>query len=226
MCTNIIGLLCLCCFPNTIYSNDLTGDILHSLNTQFLNKIKSNTICFNMWIASCDEKKELHKQLVNLIFHAIKENKIKTFNVNGFYTTFMATQIAYYIFQSLIFDVLNIEQNKVIHLLPLLDIPIHTINFVIPHDSYLTPSLIDEFKQAFKQLKDKFVNFDEDITALDRLLLDYKLELHLKNAVSKIDFTLLIEKIDKAFNEKNNAYNELYNSQKQMVSASFNSLNP
>ena len=28
MCTNIIGLLCLCCFPNTIYSNDLTGDIL------------------------------------------------------------------------------------------------------------------------------------------------------------------------------------------------------
>ena len=110
----------------------------------------------------------------------------------------MQLQLAYYIFQSLIFDPITDDINN-INDLPFLNIPINSVIFNIPDPD---PEKIILFINRLKQFKEKQVNFNEKISGMDKTLLNIKVEMELEKSINNLDFDILISNIYKNYQEK------------------------
>lgn len=187
------------CFPKTFYSYDVSESIISELNDHFLKYIRSNGDLFDQWRAHISKQ---NKKIYNLLSHkickSIKKNNIKVFSVTGHFTNYLQLQLAYYIFQSLIFDPITDNYNNV-NDLPFLDIPINSVIFDLPDPE--TEKII-LFLNRLKQFKEKRINFNEKISAMDKTLLNIKIEMELEQAINSLDFDVLIKNIYKDYQEK------------------------
>ena len=149
MCSGLIYLCCYMCFPNTNYSHDITKGIIYQLNDKFLNQIKTTgSDLFNQWRARI-EKKHIEQMITNLILTTIKELKIPVLKVNGYFNDYLETQMAHFIFESLLHDPLDSSN---INDLPLLEIPINSVFYTIPKKE---EEVINKFNNRFSQMKEK-----------------------------------------------------------------------
>ena len=204
MCGGLIYLCCYMCFPNTYYSHDITMGIMSQLRDNFLNQIRSNgPDLFNQWRAKIPQKNKHFEQMItHLILTTIKELKIPVFSVNGLFNNYLEIQLAYFIFESLLHDPLDSSN---INDLPLLEIPINDLFYQIPKKE---EEVINKFNNRFSQLKEKNIDFTQDISAIDKTLLNIKLEMELELAIKRLQFTPLIKRIYNDYNTKMNAENE------------------
>ena len=189
------------CFPNTNYSYDIARGIMSQLNDKFLNQIRTTgSDFFNQWRARI-EKKNIEQMITNLILTTIKELKIPVFKVNGYFNDYLETQVAYFIFESLLHDPLDSSN---INDLPLLKIPINSVFYTIPKKE---DEVINKFNNRFSQMKEKKIDFTQDISGIDKTLLNIKLEMELELAIKRVQFKPLIERIYDDYNTKMNAEN-------------------
>ena len=130
--------------------------------------------------------------------------------LTGHFTHYLETQLAYIIFESLLIDPLDSSNNN-INNFPLLNIPIDDILYDLPKKDNDT---LKKFINRFSQLKEKKIDFSNNIKAIDKTLLNMKLEIELENVISNINFNSLIQKIYNDFNSKNNL--DKHNLQKQI----------
>ena len=201
MCGGLIYLCCYMCFPNTYYSHDITMGIMSQLNDKFLNQIRTTgSDFFNQWHARI-EKKHIEQMITHLILTTIKELKIPVFSVNGLFNNYLETQLAYFIFESLLHDPLD---SRNINDLPLLEIPINTVFYTIPKKE---EEVINKFNNRFSQMKEKKIDFTQDISGIDKTLLNIKLEMELELAIKRVQFKPLIKRIYDDYNTKMNAEN-------------------
>jgi len=190
------------CFPNSWYSYDVTTNVIEQLNDKFLNQFKSDgPDFFSQWRGKISDVRKIQKVLNNLILTAIKEAKIPVMRINGVFNNYLETQLAYFIFESLLKNTLNNEND--INNLPLLKVPINSIFYKIPPTD---TEIITNFINKFRQLKEKQIDFNIDLNAFDKTLLNIKLDMELENAIKKIDFKLLVNKIYTNYTQKNTAY--------------------
>ena len=188
------------CFPNSWYSYDVTINVINQLNDKFLNQFKSNgPDFFSQWRGKISDVRKIKKILNHLILTAIKETKIPVMRINGVFNNYLETQLAYFIFESLLKNTLNNEND--INNLPLLEIPINSIFYKIPPTD---KEIITNFINKFRQLKEKQIDFTMDLNAFDKTLLNIKLDMEIENAINKIDFGLLVNKIYTDYTQKNN----------------------
>lgn len=188
------------CFPNSWYSYDVTTNVINQLNDKFLNQFKSNgPDFFSQWRGKISDVRKIKKLLNHLILTAIKENKIPVMRINGIFNNYLETQLAYFIFESLLKNTLNNKND--INNLPLLEVPIDSIFYKIPPTD---KEIITNFINKFRQLKEKQIDFNIDLNAFDKTLLNIKLDMELENAIKKIDFKLLVNKIYTDYIKKNN----------------------
>lgn len=203
MCGGLIYLCCYMCFPNTWYSSDISKGVISQLNNNFLNQIRSNGNDFlNRWRPNLHKRKKLEIMITNLILLAVKELKIPVFKVNGLFNNYLETQLAYFIFKSLLHDPLDSSD---INNLPLLDISANSVFCQVPSTNI---EIVNKFINRFRQMKEKKIDFTQDIGAIDKTLLNIKLEMELELAIQRIQFTPLIEKIYNDYNTKINAEKE------------------
>lgn len=201
MCSRLIYLCCCMCFPNTNYSYDIARGIMSQLNDKFLNQIRTTgSDFFNQWRARI-EKKNIEQMITHLILTTIKELKIPVFKVNGYFNDYLETQVAYFIFESLLHDPLDSSN---INDLPLLKIPINSVFYTIPKKE---DEVINKFNNRFSQMKEKKIDFTQDISGIDKTLLNIKLEMELELAIKRVQFKPLIERIYDDYNTKMNAEN-------------------
>tara|TARA_B100001093_G_C26302251_1_gene789949 strand:- start:1 stop:612 length:612 start_codon:yes stop_codon:yes gene_type:complete len=188
------------CFPNSWYSYDVTINVINQLNDKFLNQFKSDgPDFFSQWRGKISDVRKIKKVLNNLILTAIKETKIPVMRINGVFNNYLETQLAYFIFESLLKNTLNNEND--INNLPLLEVPINSIFYKIPPTD---KEIITNFINKFRQLKEKQIDFTMDLNAFDKTLLNIKLDMEIENAINKIDFALLVNKIYTDYTQKNN----------------------
>ena len=189
------------CFPNSWYSYDVTTNVINQLNDKFLNQFKSNgPDFFSQWRGKISDVRKIKKLLNHLILTAIKETKIPVMRVNGFFNNYLETQLAYFIFESILKNTLNNKND--IHNLPLLEVSIDAIYYNIPPTD---KEIITNFINRFRQLKEKQIDFTNDLNAFDKTLLNIKLDMEIETAIKNIDFTLLVNKIYNDYTQKNNA---------------------
>tara|TARA_B100000214_G_scaffold315216_1_gene248397 strand:- start:700 stop:1305 length:606 start_codon:yes stop_codon:yes gene_type:complete len=189
------------CFPNTSYSHDIARGIMSQLNDKFLNQIRTTgSDFFNQWRARI-EKKNIEQMITHLILTTIKELKIPVFSVNGYFNDYLETQVAYFIFESLLHDPLDSSN---INDLPLLEIPINSVFYTIPKKE---DEVINKFNNRFSQMKEKKIDFTQDISGIDKTLLNIKLEMELELAIKRVQFKPLIKRIYDDYNTKMNAEN-------------------
>jgi hypothetical protein len=189
------------CFPNSWYSYDVTTNVINQLNDKFLNQFKSNgPDFFSQWRGKISDVRKIKKLLNHLILTAIKETKIPVMRVNGFFNNYLETQLAYFIFESILNNTLNNKND--IHNLPLLEVSIDAIYYNIPPTD---KEIITNFINRFRQLKEKQIDFTNDLNAFDKTLLNIKLDMEIETAIKNIDFTLLVNKIYNDYTQKNNA---------------------
>lgn len=192
------------CFPNSWYSYDVTINVINQLNDKFLNQFKSDgPDFFSQWRGKISDIRKIQKVLNNLILTAIKETKIPVMRINGVFNNYLETQLAYFIFESLLKNTLNNEND--INNLPLLEIPINSIFYKIPPTD---KEIITNFINKFRQLKEKQIDFTMDLNAFDKTLLNIKLDMELELAIKRIQFTPLIKRIYDDFNAKMDAEKE------------------
>ncbi len=200
MCFGLIHLCCYVFFPKTFYSIDISDGIITRLNDDFLIQLKSNGPgFFNQWRPRILENKKIKNMILNTIRKTLHEFKIPVFKVNGIFNFYLETQLAYFIFESLLHDPLD---NTNINNLPLLDIAITDSIFYKPPKK--TVEQINIFINRFSRMKEKQIDFSIDINAIDKTLLNMKLELELELAVQRIEFTPLIRRIYNEYNTKSN----------------------
>tara|TARA_Y100000992_G_scaffold38399_1_gene21534 strand:- start:629 stop:1222 length:594 start_codon:yes stop_codon:yes gene_type:complete len=183
-----------------MYSHESCDGLIGVLNDKFLNQIRSNgPDFFNQWRANLDNNK-LKNKLINLLYTAFRVNSIPVMKLTGHFTHYLETQLAYIIFESLLIDPLDSSNND-INKIPLLDIPIGDIFYDLPKKDN---DILNKFINRFSRLKEKQINFSENIKGVDKILLNMKLEIELENVISTIDFNYLIQRIYNDFNYKNN----------------------
>ena len=200
MCIRMIYLSCYLCFPKAMYSHESCDGLIGVLNDKFLNQIRSNgPDFFNQWRANLDNNK-LKNKLINLLYTAFRVNSIPVMKLTGHFTHYLETQLAYIIFESLLIDPLDSSNND-INKIRLLDIPIGDIFYDLPKKDN---DILNRFINRFSRLKEKQINFSENIKGVDKILLNMKLEIELENVISTIDFNYLIQRIYNDFNSKNN----------------------
>ena len=206
----MIYMCCYLCFPKAMYSHESCDGLIGVLNDKFLNQIRSEgPDFFNQWRANLDNNK-IKNQLINLLYTAFKVNSIPVMKLTGHFTHYLETQLAYIIFESLLIDPLDSSNNN-INNFPLLNIPIDDILYDLPKKDNDT---LKKFINRFSQLKEKKIDFSNNIKAIDKTLLNMKLEIELENVISNINFNSLIQKIYNDFNSKNNL--DKHNLQKQI----------
>ena len=200
MCSNLTYLCCFMCFPNSWYSYDVTINVINQLNDKFLNQFKSDgPDFFSQWRGKISDVRKIQKVLNHLILTAIKKTKIPVMRINGVFNNYLETQLAYFIFESLLKNTLNNEND--INKLPLLKVPINSIFYKIPPTD---KEIITNFINKFRQLKEKQIDFTMDLNAFDKTLLNIKLDMEIENAINKIDFKVLVNKIYTDYTQKNN----------------------
>ena len=174
---------------------------MSQLNDKFLNQIRTTgSDFFNQWRARI-EKKNIEQMITHLILTTIKELKIPVFSVNGYFNDYLETQVAYFIFESLLHDPLDSSN---INDLPLLEIPINSVFYTIPKKE---DEVINKFNNRFSQMKEKKIDFTQDISGIDKTLLNIKLEMELELAIKRVQFKPLIKRIYDDYNTKMNAEN-------------------
>ena len=184
MCARMIYMCCYLCFPKAMYSHESCDGLITVLNDKFLNQVRSDgPSFFDQWRANFDNNK-LRNKLINLLYTAFKINSIPVMKLTGNFTHYLETQLAYIIFESFLIDPLDSSKND-INKFPLLDIPVSNIFYDLPKKDRDT---LKKFTNRFSQLKEKQINFSENICGVDKILLNMKLEIELENTISNIDF--------------------------------------
>lgn len=203
MCGSLIYLCCYMCFPKTWYSTDISKGVITQLNSNFLNQIRSNgPDFFNQWRAKIYKSKKFEMAITNFILLAVKELQIPVLKMNGLFSSYLENQLAYFIFKSLLHDPLDSSD---INELPLLAIPANSVFCSIP---LIETEILNKFINRFSQMKEKKIDFTQDISGIDKTLLNIKLEMELEIAIKRIQFQPLIKRIYDDFNAKMDAEKE------------------
>ena len=185
------------CFPKTWYSTDISKGVITQLNSNFLNQIRSNgPDFFNQWRAKISKSKKFEMAIANFVLLAVKELQIPVLKMNGLFSSYLENQLAYFIFKSLLHDPLDSSD---INELPLLAIPANSVFCSIP---LIETEILNKFINRFSQMKEKKIDFTQDISGIDKTLLNIKLEMELEIAIKRIQFKPLIKRIYDDFNAK------------------------
>lgn len=202
-CGGLIDLcccICYMCFPNTFYSTDISKGVITQLNSNFLNQIRSTgPDLFNQWRARISKSKKFEMAIANFVLLAVKDLKIPVSKIHGLFSSYLENQLSYFIFKSLLHDPLDSND---INELPLLNIPANSVFCSIP---LVDKEILNKFINRFTQMKEKQIDFTQDINGIDKTLLDIKLEMELELAIKRIQFTPLIKRIYDDFNAKMDA---------------------
>jgi hypothetical protein len=191
------------CFPKTWYSTDISKGVITQLNSNFLNQIRSNgPDFFNQWRAKISKSKKFEMAITNFVLLAVKELQIPVLKMNGLFSSYLENQLAYFIFKSLLHDPLDSSD---INELPLLAIPANSVFCSIP---LIETEILNKFINRFSQMKEKKIDFTQDISGIDKTLLNIKLEMELEIAIKRIQFQPLIKRIYDDFNAKMDAEKE------------------
>ena len=198
---DIINFCCIigCCKYN-FYSKKRVFSILKKMDKKYLSTLRSDKIHFSdSWTPRSARSKELQYILKHKLYYSLKTLNLPISSLDNYFDAYFDIQMAYFIFEIISNTYLEINEQKNSISIPLLDIPIQHIFYYIPtYDK----NKIDIIQHKFYQLKGKKIDMNTKISIMDKTLLDYKLEILIKDIITNVNFTFFIEKIYYEYNNQ------------------------
>ena len=198
---DIINFCCMigCCKYN-FYSKKRVFGVLKKMDKNYLSTLRSDKIPFSdYWTPRSAYNKELQYILKHKLYYSLKTLNLPISSLDNYFDAYFDIQMAYFIFEIITNTYLDIKEQKNIKYIPLLDIPIQNIFYYIPtYDK----NKIDIIQHKFYQIKGKKIDMNTKISIMDKILLDFKLEILIKDILRNVNFTFFIEKIYHEYNNQ------------------------